>query len=109
QRVVSAQVVKRIRNNKGSVRSTLRKSSGAAHIDPTTANGYLRQADWVGDAVVNIEIERIQLRQRTEKNVDAIEAKASFIHDVGIEDMGLVQSEDLTAGPARVTEPGNVV
>ena len=65
-------------------------------LSPATANGYLRQADWVGDAVVNTEIERIQLRIRTEKDVDAIEAKASFIHDVGTKDMGFIQREDLT-------------
>ena len=33
ERVVAAQVVKRIRNNKGGVRSTLRKSGGTAHVE----------------------------------------------------------------------------
>src|SRR4030095_7445729 len=109
KRVISAQIVKRIRKDKGGVRSALRKSSRSAHINSPTADGYLRQADRVGDARLNIEIQRIQFRKRTEENVNAIEAKASFIHNPGIEDMSLVQGEDLTAGLARVTEPGNVV
>ena len=96
QRVIPAQIIKSVRENEGRIRSALGKSRRSAHVDPAAADGDLRETDSVRHAIVNIEAHWIEFRIRTEKNVNAIKAKASFVHDSGTKDTSLVQGENLT-------------
>jgi hypothetical protein len=69
----------------------------------------LRQTDWISNAVLNVEIERIELCVWAKENVNAVKAEPRLVHYVRAEGMDFVQREDLAMRSPRITKPGNVV
>src|SRR4030095_6399704 len=94
-------------HDKRGIASARRLGGWATEIESTAGDAYLRQADWLINAVENPEIGWVQLRIRRGARRKPIESSARLVDDVGAESVGFVQGEDLPQSAGVVTKPGD--
>ncbi len=92
-----------------SCRAPLRETRGAAERQADIGERDLRQPDVAAEAVAEAHAGGIGKVGRVERDGDAVEAEARFIHELRVEDMRLADGADLAMRMAMVAPAWNSV